>query len=87
MKPAAINRLEKLEWAHGAAGSRVQCIEYVAVDPGPKRHEPHAYRDELGNRWAREPGEKFEDFHERVTADAISFAHPKIAIIARDEDC
>lgn len=76
-----MNRLEKLEQAHGISGSQIQLIERVIVDPRQCRLEPEVYCDKLGNRWTRESGEQFKDFRARVTAEAIALAQPRIAQI------
>jgi hypothetical protein len=81
MKPTVVNRLEKLEQAHGMSGSSVELIERVIVDPRQGELKPEGYRDKLGNRWTREPGEEFKDFRERVTAAAIAAARPRVAQI------
>lgn len=76
-----MNRLEKLEQAHGMSGSPIGLIERVIVDPRQGQLQPEVYLDKLGNRWTREPGEQFKDFRERVTAEAIALAQPRIAQI------
>lgn len=80
-----MNRLEKLEQAHGKSGTRIQLIERVIVDPRQGPRDPEVYRDELGNRWTRESDEQFEQFHARVTAEAIAKAQPGIAVIVGDD--
>ncbi|WP_305649232.1 hypothetical protein [Methylocystis sp.] len=80
-----MNRLEKLEHTHGVSGNSIQLIERIIVDPRQGQLKPEAYRDKLGNRWTREPGEQFKDFHERVTAEAIARAQPSIAMIVGDD--
>jgi hypothetical protein len=81
MKPNTLNRLEKLEWSRGQKGSRIQCIVRVGVKPGRGQCDPQFYRDRLGNLWTRAKGEAAEKFRERVTAEAIARAQPKIAQI------
>lgn len=80
-----MNRLEKLEHTHGMSGSSIHLIERVIVDPRQGELKPEVYLDKLGNRWTRDPGEQFKDFHERVTAEAIAFAQPRIAVIVTDD--
>lgn len=76
-----MNRLEKLEHTHGVSGSSIELIERVIVDPRQGQLQPEVYRDKLGNRWTPEPGEEFNEFHERVTAGAIAAARPRTAQI------
>ena len=76
-----MNRLEKLEHTHGMSGSPIELIERVIVDPRQGQLKSEMYLDKLGNRWTREPGEQFKEFRERVTAEAIAFAQPGIAVI------
>jgi hypothetical protein len=85
MKPTAMNRLEKLEQAHGVSGSQIQLIERVIVDPRQGRLEHEVYCDKFGSRWTRELGEQFGEFRERVTAEAIALAQPRIAVIVGNE--
>jgi hypothetical protein len=85
MKPTAMNRLEKLEQAHGMSGNSIELIERVIVDPRQGELKPEVYRDKLGNRWTREPGEEFKDLRERVFAEAIALARPGIAVIVGDD--
>lgn len=80
-----MNRLEKLEHTHGVSGNSIQLIERIIVDPRRGQLQPEVYLDKLGNRWTREPAEQFKDFHERVTAEAIAFARPRIAVIVGDD--
>ncbi|WP_292530435.1 hypothetical protein [Methylocystis sp.] len=80
-----MNRLEKLEHAHGVSGSSIQLIERMIVDPRQGQLNPEGYVDKAGNRWTRELGEQFKDFHERVTAEAIAHAHPRIAVIVGND--
>jgi hypothetical protein len=79
MKPTAINRLERLERVQG--GTRVTCIERVIFDADGRRVEPDAYRDALGNRWARDSGETYQEFRERIETEAVAAAGPCIARI------
>lgn len=81
MKPNAMNRLERLEWSSGQNGRGIQCIERVGVRPGRGPCDPMVYRDSLGNLWRREANETAESFRERVVAEAIARAQPKIAQI------
>jgi hypothetical protein len=81
MKPMALNRLARLEQAHGAVYGRVSCIERVIVDPMQRSSEPAFYRDGLGNHWSREPDEPLNQFRARVTAEAIGMARPSVARI------
>lgn len=76
-----MNRLEKLEQAHGVSGSSIEVIERIIVDPRQGQLKPEVYHDKLGNRWTREPGEQFNEFRERVTAEAIAAARPRTAQI------
>jgi hypothetical protein len=79
-----MNRLERLERVQG--GTRVTCIERVIFDVDGRRVEPEAYRDALGNRYARQPGERFEQFRERIEAEAVAAAEPRIARIIGCDD-
>lgn len=85
MRPTAMNRLEKIEHTHGVSGSSIQLIERVIVDPRQGQLKPEVYLDKLGNRWTRKPAEQFEDFRDRVTAEAIAKAQPGIAVIVGDD--
>jgi hypothetical protein len=84
MRPTAINRLERLERVHG--GTRINCIERVIYGPSGGQVEPSVYRDALGNRWERRPGEMFGQFQMRVQEEAVSAASPRIARIIGGND-
>jgi hypothetical protein len=46
-----------------------------------------AYRDVHGNHWTREPGETFGQFDERIEAEAVAAAGPRITrIFGRDDE-
>lgn len=79
MRPAVMNRLERLERFHG--GTRVNCIERVPFNADGSYVEPETYRDALGNRWFRQPGEPRGQFRERLEAEAIAAASPRVARI------
>lgn len=80
-----MNRLERLEQAHGMHAVRVHLIELVGVDPrhGPIR-EADCFRDHSGSRWVRELGETAEQFRERVAAEAVERAGPFVALISAE---
>lgn len=79
MRPAAMNRLERLERVQG--GTRITCIERVIFEADGRRVEPDVYRDALGNRWERHRGETFEGFHARIEAEAVAAAGTRMARI------
>jgi hypothetical protein len=79
-----MNRLEKLERSQG--GMRITCIERVIFNPDRSSVDPVAYRDALGNFWTRQAGEPFDAFRERMKAEAISAAWPRIAQIRGGDD-
>lgn len=87
MKASAAQRLGKLERINGVGKNQLRCIEHVIVESDGTIREPQVYRDWIGNRWERQPGETIEQFRDRATETATFAAQPRVAVIIGEKLC